>query len=88
MILLACLLSIATMLRNGIIDNNAPRPSSSRKYIATHPEVLAVYNSGLKWNLTKKGGKPHKYKGDLVKNRDEEAGGDVESKRGRGLVTE
>ena len=32
---------------------NAPRPSSSRKYIATHPEVLSVYNSWLKWNLTK-----------------------------------
>jgi hypothetical protein len=48
---------------------NAPRPSSSRKYTATHPEVLAVYNSWLKWNLTKEGGKPHKYKGDLVKKR-------------------
>jgi hypothetical protein len=53
---------------------NAPRPSSSRKYIATHPEVLSVYNSWLKWNLTKQGGKPHNYRGDLVKKRDEEAG--------------
>jgi hypothetical protein len=24
---------------------NAPRPSSSKKYIATHPEVLSVYHS-------------------------------------------
>ena len=53
---------------------NAPRPSSSKKYIATHPEVLSVYHSWLKWNLTKQGGKPHNYKGDLVKKREEEAG--------------
>jgi len=53
---------------------NAPRPSSSRKCIATHPEVLSAYTSWLKWNLTKQGGKPDNYKGDLVKKRDEEAG--------------
>jgi hypothetical protein len=53
---------------------NAPRPSSSRKYIGTHPEVLSAYNSWLKWNLTKQGGQPHNYKGDLVKKREEEAG--------------
>ena len=52
----------------------ADRPSSSRKWFATHPEVLSAYNSWLKWNLTKQGGKPDNYKGDLVKKRDEEAG--------------
>jgi hypothetical protein len=43
---------------------NAPRPSSSKKYITTHPEVLSAYHSWLKWNLKKQGGKPHNYKGD------------------------
>jgi|LauGreDrversion2_3_1035106.scaffolds.fasta_scaffold540600_1 hypothetical protein len=46
----------------------------SRKWFATHPEVLSAYHSWLKWNLTKTGRKPHCYKGDLVRKLSEEAG--------------
>jgi hypothetical protein len=52
----------------------ADQPSSSKKYIATHPEVLSAYSLWLKWNLTTTGGKSPHYKGDLVKKREEEAG--------------
>jgi hypothetical protein len=49
----------------------ADQPSSSKKYITTHPEVLSAYRLWLKWNLTTTGGKSLHYKGDLVKKREE-----------------
>ena len=50
----------------------ADRPSSSRKWRATYPEVLSAYRSWLRWNISRSGVKPHGYKGDLIKKREEE----------------
>jgi hypothetical protein len=49
----------------------AKKPSSSRLY---GPIVTCAYRLWLKWNLTSTGGKSPFYKGDLVKEREEEAG--------------
>jgi hypothetical protein len=52
----------------------ADRPVASRQYMYG-PQITTFYTRWLKWNPTSKGGISHRYKGYLVRKREESEAG-------------